>query len=77
MIIGQGLNPLISGNLTTMIIMNSTNPEELKALSWQIRSLILSIDELKLEVADLKALVQNLEAKPKAATRRKPRKEGI
>jgi hypothetical protein len=57
--------------------MNSTNPEELKALSWQIRSLTLSIDELKLEVADLKALVQNLETKPKTATRRKHRKEGI
>jgi hypothetical protein len=60
-----------------MIIMNGTNPEELKALSWHIRSLTLSIEELKLEVAYLKALVQNLETKPKTATRRKPGKEGI
>jgi hypothetical protein len=60
-----------------MIIVNTSNPEELKAISRQLPSLTLLIEELKLEVADLKALVQNLETKPKTATRRKPRKEGV
>jgi hypothetical protein len=66
MIIGKWLKTvLISENPAPMIIMNNTNPEELKALIAQIRSLTLSVEALKSEIIDLKALVQDSKRQPK------------
>jgi hypothetical protein len=66
MTIGKWLKTvLISENPAPMIIMNNTNPEELKALIAQIRSLTLSVEALKSEIIDLQALVQDLKRSPK------------